>query len=148
MPFCLGLPRDKTPVTLCVSQGSVNITPMSIPLLPYQERIHAAIAHKKVLAIRGLGSKDFLGHPPPPDAEVLDTTALNGIISHEPTELVITAYAGTPVREIEQALAQHGQWLPAWRVRPGCRWAACATMCWAWPCSMVWVSICVLGARS
>ncbi len=85
---------------------------MSIPLLPYQERIHAAIAHKKVLAIRGLGSKDFLGHPPPPDAEVLDTTTLNGIISHEPTELVITAYAGTPVREIEQALAQHGQWLP------------------------------------
>jgi glycolate oxidase FAD binding subunit len=85
---------------------------MSIPLLPYQERIHAAIAQKQVLVIRGMGSKDFLGHPPPPGAEVLDTTALSGIISHEPTELVITAYAGTPLREIEQALAQQGQWLP------------------------------------
>ncbi len=85
---------------------------MSIPLLPYQERIHAAIAQKQVLVIRGMGSKDFLGHPPPPNAEVLDTTGLNGIISHEPTELVITAYAGTPLREIEHALARHGQWLP------------------------------------
>ena len=63
---------------------------MSIPLLPFQERIHAAIAQKQVLVIRGSGSKDFLGHPPATDAQVLDTTALNGIISHEPSELVIT----------------------------------------------------------
>ncbi len=85
---------------------------MSIPLLPYQERIHDAIAQKQVLVIRGMGSKDFLGHPPAPEAQVLSTTALNGIINHEPTELVITAYAGTPLREIEHALAEHGQWLP------------------------------------
>ena len=85
---------------------------MSIPLLPYQERIHAAISSHQVLVIRGTGSKDFLGHPPAPEAQVIDTTALNGIISHEPSELVITAYAGTPLKDIEQALAQHGQWLP------------------------------------
>ncbi|MDI9330711.1 MAG: glycolate oxidase subunit GlcE [Alphaproteobacteria bacterium] len=84
---------------------------MSLPLLPYQERIHAAIAQRQVLVIRGLGSKDFLG-PPCPHAQVLDTTPFNGIISHEPSELVITAYAGTPLSEIEQALAAHGQWLP------------------------------------
>ena len=84
---------------------------MTIALLPFQEQIHAAITHKQVLAIRGMGSKDFLG-PPCPQARVLDTRALNGIISHEPSELVITAYAGTPLSEIEQALAAHGQCLP------------------------------------
>ncbi len=84
---------------------------MTVALLPFQERIHAAIAEKQVLAIRGMGSKDFLG-PPCAQAQVLDTTALNGIISHEPSELVITAYAGTPLAEVEQALAAHGQWLP------------------------------------
>jgi glycolate oxidase FAD binding subunit len=85
---------------------------MSVPLLPFQECIHAAIADRQVLTIRGTGSKDFLGHPARAGAQVLETTALNGIISHEPSELVITAYAGTPLQDIEQALAQHGQWLP------------------------------------
>jgi glycolate oxidase FAD binding subunit len=84
---------------------------MTVALLPFQERIQAAITQKQVLAIRGMGSKDFLG-PPHPQAQVLDTTPLRGIISHEPSELVITAYAGTPLKEVEQALAQHGQWLP------------------------------------
>ena len=85
---------------------------MSVPLLPFQERIHAAIADRQVLTIRGTGSKDFLGHPARAGTQVLETTTLNGIISHEPSELVITAYAGTPLQDIEQALAQHGQWLP------------------------------------
>ena len=84
---------------------------MTVALLPFQERIHAAIAQKQVLAIRGMGSKDFLG-PACPQAQVLDTAPLNGIISHEPSELVITAYAGTPLIEVEQALSRHGQWLP------------------------------------
>jgi glycolate oxidase FAD binding subunit len=84
---------------------------MTVALLPFQERIHAAIAQKQVLAIRGMGSKDFLG-PPCPQAQLLDTAPLNGIISHEPSELVITAYAATPLIELEQALARHGQWLP------------------------------------
>lgn len=84
---------------------------MPVPLLPYQDRIQAAIAQRQVLRIRGRGSKDFLG-PPGPESEVLDTSGLDGIISHEPTELVITAYAGTPLFDIERTLADHGQWLP------------------------------------
>ncbi len=84
---------------------------MTVPLLPYQERIQAAVAQRRVLVIRGQGSKDFLG-PPCADAEWLETRGLAGIISHEPSELVLTAYAGTPVAEIEQALASHGQCLP------------------------------------
>ncbi len=84
-----------------------------VPLLPFQESIHAAIADRHTLVIRGAGSKDFLGPLPEQGSDRwLETTALNGIISHEPSELVITAYAGTPLKSIEQALAEHGQWLP------------------------------------
>jgi glycolate oxidase FAD binding subunit len=85
----------------------------AIPLLPFQESIHAAIADRQTLVIRGAGSKDFLGPLPKQGSHRwLETHALSGIISHEPSELVITAYAGTPLKDIEQALAAHGQWLP------------------------------------
>lgn len=42
----------------------------------------------------------------------LDTTLLSGIVNYEPTELVVTAYAGTPLAELEAALTEHGQCLP------------------------------------
>jgi glycolate oxidase FAD binding subunit len=42
----------------------------------------------------------------------LDTTLLSGITHFEPTELVITARAGTPLADIEAALAEHQQFLP------------------------------------
>jgi FAD/FMN-containing dehydrogenases len=42
----------------------------------------------------------------------LDATQLSGITHFEPTELVITARAGTPLAEIEAALAEHHQFLP------------------------------------
>jgi glycolate oxidase FAD binding subunit len=84
-----------------------------VALLPFQESIHAAIADRQTLVIRGAGSKDFLGPLPVQGSHRwLETTALNGIISHEPSELVITAYAGTPLKTIEQTLAAAGQWLP------------------------------------
>jgi FAD/FMN-containing dehydrogenase len=37
---------------------------------------------------------------------------LSGIASYEPTELVVTARAGTPLRDLEAALAEQGQCLP------------------------------------
>jgi glycolate oxidase FAD binding subunit len=84
-----------------------------VPLLPFQESIHAAIADRQTLVIRGCGSKDFLGPLPSHGGwRRLDTATLNGIISHEPSELVITAYAGTPLKDIEQTLSAAGQWLP------------------------------------
>lgn len=42
-------------------------------------------------------------------AQTLDITPYRGVISYEPSELVITARAGTPLSEIEQTLAEHGQ---------------------------------------
>jgi glycolate oxidase FAD binding subunit len=44
--------------------------------------------------------------------DALSTTGWAGIVSHEPTELVITARAGTPLAELEAALAEAGQCLP------------------------------------
>lgn len=70
---------------------------------------HARTAGQPV-EIRGGGSKRFYGEAPRGD--VLDVRGVAGISSYEPTELVVTARAGTTVEELEAALAEHGQYLP------------------------------------
>lgn len=62
------------------------------------------------LRLRGAGSKDFYGQTL--NGEVLDTREHRGIVAYEPTELVITARCGTPLAEVEAALAEKGQCLP------------------------------------
>jgi glycolate oxidase FAD binding subunit len=42
----------------------------------------------------------------------LDLSALRGIEEYDPRELTITAQAATPVEEVRDALAEHGQQLP------------------------------------
>jgi glycolate dehydrogenase FAD-binding subunit len=69
-----------------------------------------AASREQPLRIRGGGSKDFYGGPLV--GEVLDTSEYKGIVSFEPSELVITARAGTPLAEVEAALAEKGQFLP------------------------------------
>ncbi len=61
------------------------------------------------LRIRGTGSKDFYGGMLA--GEVLDVSGYKGIVAYEPTELYITAKCGTPLAEIESALADKGQML-------------------------------------
>ena len=74
-----------------------------------QQRIHDAAARAQPLCIRGSGTKDFYGGPLV--GEALEVRELRGISSYEPTELVITARAGTPLAEVEAALAEQGQCL-------------------------------------
>jgi len=74
------------------------------------ERIRAAAASASPLRIRGGGSKDFYAQAL--HGEILDTTALSGVVSYEPSELVVTALAGTPLAELEALLATQGQCLP------------------------------------
>lgn len=74
------------------------------------ERIRAAAAQGTPLRIRGGGTKDFHGERL--QGELLETTALRGIVNYEPSELVVTVRAGTPLAELEQALAAAGQSLP------------------------------------
>lgn len=61
------------------------------------------------LHIRAGGSKDWYGEDT--NGEVLDVSANTGIVSYEPSELVLTAHCGTTLAEIESALDQHGQML-------------------------------------
>ncbi|MFT3812928.1 MAG: glycolate oxidase subunit GlcE [Acidovorax sp.] len=77
----------------------------------WTDRIRAAAATGTALRIRGGGSKDFHGGRALA-GDVLDTTAFTGIVAYEPSELVVTARAGTPLAELEALLAQHGQCLP------------------------------------
>jgi glycolate oxidase FAD binding subunit len=74
--------------------------------------IRAANAAREPLAIEGNGSKRAMLRPVQA-ARTLSTRALTGITLHRPTELVISARAGTPLPEIEAALARHGQQLIA-----------------------------------
>ena len=74
------------------------------------DRVRAAAADGTPLRIRGGGSKDFLADQLRGD--VLDMAAHSGIVSYEPSELVVTARAGTPLAELEAALAEQGQCLP------------------------------------
>ena len=79
------------------------------------DRIKAASAAGTDLRIRGGGTKDFYGEPrndAPPKVETLNTRGLTGITSYEPSELVVTVRAGTPLAELEALLASRGQCLP------------------------------------
>jgi glycolate oxidase FAD binding subunit len=59
--------------------------------------------------IRGAGTAtDWAGTPDRPDL-VVDTTALTGVITHNPADMTVEVWAGTPLRELNTALAEHGQ---------------------------------------
>jgi len=62
------------------------------------------------LCIAGGNSKHFYGHPV--SAEALVVSGHHGVLNYEPTELVITVRAGTPLADIEKLLDHHGQILP------------------------------------
>ncbi len=74
------------------------------------EQVQTARASKTVLDIRGGNTKAFYGGAQ--RGEVLDTRPLAGISSYEPSELVVTVRGGTPLAELEAALAEKGQCLP------------------------------------
>jgi glycolate oxidase FAD binding subunit len=74
------------------------------------DRVREASARGTPLRIVGGDTKRFLGREAM--GEVLGTTGHTGVVTYDPAELVITARAGTPLREIETALAARGQRLP------------------------------------
>jgi glycolate oxidase FAD binding subunit len=69
-----------------------------------------AAAARVPLALAGNGTKAGMGRPAQTE-RTLTATALTGITLHEPAELVIGARAGTPLAEVERALAAKGQQL-------------------------------------
>jgi glycolate oxidase FAD binding subunit len=81
------------------------------------ECVRSAAAERRALRIVGGNTKAFYGRPLAGTA--LDVSGYAGIVSYAPTELVITAKAGTLLSEIEAALAAHGQMLGCEPPRPG-----------------------------
>jgi glycolate oxidase FAD binding subunit len=85
-------------------------------LAALRERVVAADRERRPLRIAGGGTKAFYGRPVAAGqdgvaVETLDCTASRGIVDYEPTELVVTARCGTPLAEIEAALAGERQYL-------------------------------------
>ncbi len=74
-----------------------------------QQQVENAVAAKTKLNIAGNNTKSFLGIIN--DAPMLDVRAHRGIVSYEPTELVITARAGTTMQELNAALSEYDQTL-------------------------------------
>jgi glycolate oxidase FAD binding subunit len=80
-----------------------------LTLREIQERIREAADRRVALCLRGGGTKDFYGNTP--HGEVLDTRGHAGIVSYEPSELVLSARCGTPLSEVEAALESRRQML-------------------------------------
>ncbi|NWC96806.1 MULTISPECIES: glycolate oxidase subunit GlcE [unclassified Pseudomonas] len=74
------------------------------------EQVGQALRDATPLRIQGSNSKAFLGRSVAGD--VLDTRAHCGIVSYDPTELVITARCGTPLAELSHVLEAAQQMLP------------------------------------
>jgi glycolate oxidase FAD binding subunit len=86
---------------------------MTTPLAPADEAgiakaVAAAAAAREPLAVEGRGTKRALLRPVQA-ARTLSARNLTGITLYRPTELVMSARAGTPLAEIEAALAEKGQ---------------------------------------
>jgi glycolate oxidase FAD binding subunit len=73
----------------------------------FREQILAAAKHKTPLSIEGGGTKSWYGNAH--SYTKLDTRPYSGILEYQPEELVITACAGTPLKEIEAVLAAKNQ---------------------------------------
>ncbi|MDH5518529.1 MAG: glycolate oxidase subunit GlcE [Gammaproteobacteria bacterium] len=74
-----------------------------------QQQILAACRDNSACRIEGGNSKAFIGNAS--NGELISTAQHSGIISYDASELVITARSGTPLSEIQQALAANNQQL-------------------------------------
>jgi glycolate oxidase FAD binding subunit len=61
---------------------------------------------------RGGGTRNALGNVPRGHDLVLSTERLSGVVEYEPADLTITVGAGTPLEDLQRALAERGQFLP------------------------------------
>lgn len=72
------------------------------------EVVKWAAAEELPLEVIGSGSKRDLGRPVQ-TAHVLDLSAISGVETYEPAELVLTVRAGTPIAEIEKLVDDNAQ---------------------------------------
>jgi len=82
---------------------------MSDLSLLLQETIQTAVAHQTPLKIVGGNSKAFYGRATA--GQLLNLAEHQGILNYEPSELVVTARAGTSLQELSKTLAERNQCL-------------------------------------
>lgn len=75
-----------------------------------QSEVQTAIDTQTAITIKAGGSKEFYGRFVP-TGQLLNLDKHQGIISYEPSELVLKARAGTPLTVILKVLAEHNQML-------------------------------------
>lgn len=75
------------------------------------KRVLAAFQTGRSLAVEGGGSKYSYGRIIKAD-DMMSLREHSGVVRYDPSELVITARAGTPLSHIHQTLAEQGQMLP------------------------------------
>jgi glycolate oxidase FAD binding subunit len=83
-------------------------------LIPQTEAEAAAVIRDHAersapLALSGGGTRAGFGNALTANATALSARGLSGIVAYNPAEMVLTARAGTPVAEIEAAVAVNGQ---------------------------------------
>lgn len=74
------------------------------------EDVQALVQNYVRLSVRGGQSKRTFS--PAEAVPVIDMRGLAGILEYEPGEYTFTALAGTPLRDVAAALAQHQQFMP------------------------------------
>ena len=87
---------------------------MDFDLSELCQQVMTASGAERPLYIRGGGTRQFYGEPLPtglPGTAILDLSGYQGIINYQPSELVITAKAGTRLSDVETALEAEGQML-------------------------------------
>jgi glycolate oxidase FAD binding subunit len=76
------------------------------------DAVRDAIGKRQPLTIRGGATKAFLGRAPEAGAcPAIETRGHWGIVSYDPTELVVTVRAGTRLADLETTLGESGQML-------------------------------------
>ncbi len=75
------------------------------------QAIKWAVAEKSPLEVRAGGSKQSIGRPMMDNFQLLDIAALNGITYYKPEELVLSAWAATPMADIRATLSEKNQQL-------------------------------------
>ncbi len=87
---------------------------MDFDLSELCQQVMTASGAERPLYIRGGGTRQFYGEPLPadlPGTAILDLSGYQGIINYQPSELVVTAKAGTRLTDVESALEAEGQML-------------------------------------
>lgn len=84
-----------------------NSNSHKVAIETFREQILNAAKSNTKLSIEGGNTKSWYGNPN--SCAKLSTKSYSGILEYQPEELVITACAGTPLKEIEAALEEKNQ---------------------------------------